>query len=248
MEFRILGPLEVVDGGRRLTIRRGKERALLVYLLLHANELVPRGRLIDELWNERPPPTAAKILQNAVSHLRKELGEGRLLTRDPGYVLRVDGDELDLDRFERLAKEGRADEALALWRGVPLVELHEEDFAEEARRRLEERRLAVTEDRIDGELSAGRQADLVAELEQLVAAHPLRERLYEQLMLALYRSRRQADALDVYRRAQTTLSDELGLQPGPQLQALERRILTQDPELETTTPPRRPRTHPPRRQ
>jgi YVTN family beta-propeller protein len=239
VEFRILGPLEVIDGGRPLSIRRGKERALLIYLLLHANEVVPSGRLIDELWNERPPTTAAKILQNAVSHLRKELGEGRLVTRDPGYVLHVDAGELDVDRFERLAREGRADEALGLWRGMPLLDLHEEDFADEARRRLEEQRLAVVEDRIDAELAAGHHADVVGELEPLVAAHPLRERLYGQLMLALYRSGRQADALDVYRQARLTLSEELGLQPGPQLQELERRILTHEPGLEGTAAPGR---------
>ena len=113
MEFRILGPLEVVDDGRPVSIRRGKEQALLIFLLLHPNEVVSSGRLIDALWDERPPPTASKILQNAVSHVRKELGEGRLLTRDPGYVLRVEKGELDVQRFEELAKEGRVEEALA---------------------------------------------------------------------------------------------------------------------------------------
>src|SRR6266508_1889859 len=136
MEFRILGPLEVIDGGRPLAIRRGKEQALLAYMLLHANELVPSGRLIDVLWDERPPPTASKILQNAVSHLRRQLGDGRLLTRGPGYLLRVDEGELDVQRFERLAKEGRSEEALALWRGTPLLGLGDERFADDARRRL----------------------------------------------------------------------------------------------------------------
>jgi DNA-binding SARP family transcriptional activator len=118
MEFRIIGPLEVVNDGRPVSIRRGKEQALLAYLLLHPNEVVPSDRLIDALWDERPPPTASKILQNAVSHLRRELGENRLLTRDPGYVLRVEKGELDVQRFEQLAKEGRGDDALALWRGT----------------------------------------------------------------------------------------------------------------------------------
>jgi DNA-binding SARP family transcriptional activator/DNA-binding beta-propeller fold protein YncE len=231
MEFRILGPLEVFDDGRPVSIRRGKEQALLAYLLLHANEVVPSGRLIDALWDERPPPTASKILQNAVSHLRKELGDGRLLTRDPGYVLRVEKDELDVQRFEQLAKEGRGAEALALWRGTPLLDLKDERFADDARRRLEEQRLAVLEDRIDDDLAAGKHAELVPELELLVGEHPLRDRLQGQLMRALYGAGRQADALEAYRQARRTLSQELGLEPGPQLQELERKILTQDPAL-----------------
>jgi DNA-binding SARP family transcriptional activator/DNA-binding beta-propeller fold protein YncE len=240
MEFRILGPLEVLDDGRPLSIRRGKEQALLVYLLLHANEVIPSRRLIDELWGERPPATAAKILQNAVSHLRKQLGEGRLATRDPGYVFHLEDDELDLRRFERLAREGRGEEALALWRGPPLVDLQEERFADEARRRLEEQRLVVLEDRIDADLAAGHHGGLVPELEELVAKHPLRERLHGQLMLALYRAGRQADALEVYRRARRTLDEELGLEPGPALQELERRILKQDADLRAPARTERP--------
>ncbi len=156
MEFRILGPLEVLDGGRPLAIRRGKEHALLAYLLLHANEVVPSGRLIDVLWDERPPPTASKILQNAVSHLRRELGDGRLLTREPGYLLRVEAAELDALEFERLAKAGRPGEALALWRGPPLLELQDERFIDDARRHFEELRLGALEDRIGEDLAAGR--------------------------------------------------------------------------------------------
>ena len=239
MEFLILGPLEVVDDGRPISIRRGKEQALLAYLLLHANEVVPSGTLIDVLWDERPPTTASKILQNGVSHLRKQLGDGRLETRDRGYLLRVEKDELDLERFERLAREGRETEALALWRGTPLLDLRDERFADEARRRLEEQRLAVIEDRVDADLSAGRNADLIPELEALVSENPLRERPVGQLMLALYRAGRQSDALEAYQRARRRLSEELGLEPGPQLQELERRILTHDPEL--AGPPSRPR-------
>jgi YVTN family beta-propeller protein len=231
MEFRILGPLEVLEGGRPLAIRRGKDQALLAYLLLHANEVVSSSRLIDVLWDERPPPTAPKALQNAVSSLRRQLGEGRLVTRDPGYVLRVEPGELDLARFEKLAREGRADEALELWRGPPLLELHEERFADDARRRLDEQRLAVLEARIDADLGAGRSSGIIPELEELVREHPLRERLYGQLMLALYRAGRQADALETFRRARRTLSEEVGLEPGPQLQDLERRVLQQDPTL-----------------
>jgi YVTN family beta-propeller protein len=241
MEFRILGPLEVVEDGRPVSIRRGKEQALLAYLLLHANEVVPSGRLIDALWDERPPPTASKILQNAVSHLRKELGDGRLLTRNPGYVLRVEKDELDVQRFEQLAKEGRGKEALALWRGTPLLDLTDERFADDARRHLEEQRLAVLEDRIEDDLAAGRHDELVPQLEQLAGEHPLRERLQGQLMRALYGAGRQADALEAYRQARKTLSQELGLEPGPQLQELERKILTQDPELAPGTRTRRER-------
>jgi DNA-binding SARP family transcriptional activator/streptogramin lyase len=245
VEFRILGPLEVVEDGRPISIRRGKEQALLAYLLLHANEVVPSGTLIDVLWDERPPPTASKILQNGVSHLRKQLGNGRLETKDPGYLLRVEKDELDLERFERLAREGREAEALALWRGTPLLDLREERFADEARRRLEEQRLAVIEDRVDADLAAGRHADLIPELEALVSANPLRERPVGQLMVALYRAGRQSDALDAYQRARRRLSEELGLEPGPQLQEIERRILTHDPEL--AGPPSRPRSTAPQR-
>ena len=228
MEFRILGPLEVADDGRAVAIRRGKEQALLAYLLLHANEVVPSGRLIDVLWDGRPPPTASKILHNAVSHLRRDLGDGRLLTRDPGYVLRVERGELDALEFERLAKEGRSEEALALWRGLPLVDLQNEAFADDARRRYEELRLGAIEDRIDDDLAAGRHAEVIPELEQLIQEHPLRERLRGQLMLALYGAGRQADALEAYRAARRTLSDELGLEPGRELQELERKILKQE--------------------
>jgi DNA-binding SARP family transcriptional activator/streptogramin lyase len=239
MEFRILGPLEVVEDGRPVSIRRGKDQALLAYLLLHANEVVPSGTLIDVLWDERPPPTASKILQNAVSHVRKQLGDGRLVTSGPGYVLRVGEDELDLHRFERLAREGRGEEALALWRGTPLLDLREERFADEARRRLEDQRLAVLEDRVDENLGAGKAAELVPELEELVAANPLRERLAGQLMLALYRAGRQGDALEAYQQARRTLNGELGLEPGPQLQELERRVLQHDPALTGPAPPAR---------
>jgi DNA-binding SARP family transcriptional activator/DNA-binding beta-propeller fold protein YncE len=231
VEFRILGPLEIVTDEGPVTLHRGKEQALLAYLLLHPNQLLPSERLIDELWNEHPPPTAPKILQNAVSQLRKALGEGRIETRPPGYVFRLADGELDVQRFEQLARDGRNRDALTLWRGPPLVDLREERFADDARRRLDELRLAVLEGRIDEDIEAGRGAQLVPELESLVAQHPLREHMHGQLMRALYAAGRQADALEAYRRAHRTLSDELGLEPGPQLQALERSILTQDPAL-----------------
>jgi DNA-binding SARP family transcriptional activator/streptogramin lyase len=228
MEFRILGPLEVADDGRPVAIRRGKEQALLAYLLLHANEVVPSARLIDALWDERPPATASKVLHNAVSHLRRELGDGRLVTRDPGYLLRVEKGELDALEFERLVKEGRTAEALGLWRGPPLLELQNERFVDDARRHLEELRLGVLEDRIDEDLAAGRHAELIPELERLINEHPLRERPRGQLMRALYGAGRQADALEAYRQARRTLSEELGLEPGPELQELERKILNQE--------------------
>jgi DNA-binding SARP family transcriptional activator/streptogramin lyase len=231
VEFRILGPLEVVGADGPVVLHRGKEQALLAYMLLHANEVLPSDVLIDALWDERPPATAPKILQNAVSQLRRALGDGRIETRPPGYVFHLQPDELDVDRFETLARDGRPAEALALWRGPPLPELREERFADDARRRLDEERLAVLESRIDHDLAAGRHAELVPELEQLVARHPLRERMHGQLMRALYASGRQADALDAYRRARRTLDEELGLQPGPELQELERKILTQDADL-----------------
>jgi YVTN family beta-propeller protein len=239
VEFRVLGPLEVVGDHGPIALHRGKEQALLAFMLLHADEVLPSDRLIDELWGERPPATAPKILQNTVSHLRRALGDGRIETRPPGYVFHLEPEELDLQRFERLAAEGRNDEALALWRGPPLIELREERFADDARRRLEEKRLAVLENRIDGDLGAGRGAQLVPELEQLVAEHPLRERMHGQLMRGLYASGRQADALEAYRRARRTLDEELGLTPGPELQELERKILQQDPELSRAAPPPR---------
>jgi DNA-binding SARP family transcriptional activator len=243
MQFRILGPLEIAGEHGPITLHRGKEQALLSFMLLHPNELLPSDRLIDELWDGRPPATAAKILQNAVSQLRKALGDGRLDTCPPGYVFHLQPGELDLQRFEELARDGRSEEALALWRGPPLVDLREERFADDARRRLEDERLAVLEDRIDTDLAAGRNAQLVPELERLVAEHPLRERMHAQLMRALYASGRQADALDAYRRARRALSEELGLEPGPELQELERKILQQDPELA----PRRRRQAPAQR-
>jgi len=248
MEFRILGPLEVVGEHGPITLHRGKEQALLSFMLLHPNQVLPSERLIDELWDGRPPATAPKILQNAVSQLRKSLGGGRLETRAPGYVFHLQPGELDLDGFERLAKEGRHEEALALWRGTPLLDLREERFADDARRRLEEQRLAVLDDRIDADLGAGQHAQLVPELEQLAAEHPLRERLHGQLMRALYGARRQGDALEAYRRARRTLNEELGLEPGPEMQELQRRILQQDPQLAAPLPSRtRPSARPRRR-
>ncbi len=245
LEFRILGPLEVVEHDRLLVLGGHKQRALLVILLLHRGEVVSTDRLSDELWGERPPASAAKTVQAYVSNLRRALGAGVLATRGHGYVLETARGQLDVDRFEALVDSGRAAlregdagraserlrEALAWWRGPPLADFAYEPFAQAEAARLEEERLAALEDRIDADLALGRHAALVGELEALVRGHPLRERLQGQLMLALYRSGRQADALDRYQEARRRLTDELGIEPGPELQELERAILNQDPEL-----------------
>src|SRR5215211_1034019 len=246
MEYRILGPLEVRVGDRPVELRGARQRELLAVLLLHPNEIVASDRLIDELWPGDPPSTAAKINQNSVSQLRKLLEPDVLVTRSPGYVLRVEPGELDANRFERMVEESRAElaagaatearerlrAALALWRGPALVDFTDAPFARVEAARLEELRLAATEDRIEAELALGSHADLVAELESLAAQHPLRERLRGQLMVALYRSGRQAEALRVYHETREILVEELGLEPGPALQRLERAVLVQDPALE----------------
>jgi YVTN family beta-propeller protein len=241
MEFRILGPLEVEDDGRLLKLGGAKQRAVLALLVLHANDVVPRERLIDELWGGEPPDTARTALQVHVSQLRKLLGSDRIETRSPGYALRLEPGELDLERFQSLVAQARGLEpaaaagslrqALSMWQGPPLAELEGLPFARRERLRLEELHLAVFEARIEADLGLGRHAQLVAELEQLVADNPLRERLRGQLMLALYRSGRQAEALEAYRQGQRLLADELGLEPGEELRRLEKAILAQDPEL-----------------
>lgn len=245
MEFRILGPVEVKLDGSVVALGGRKQRALLALLLLHANEVVSRDRLIEALWGERPPPSVHQSLDSYVSRLRGALGQERLVRRPPGYVLVVDPDELDLARFEALVAAGRdarahgdaADasstlrDALALWRGHALADILYEPFATVEAERLEERRLAALEERIDADLAAGQGRELVPELEALVQAHPLRERLLGQLMLALYRGGRHGDALAVLQSARQHLAGELGLEPGPPLRELERRILRHDPEL-----------------
>ena len=242
MEFRLLGSLDVAERDRSLPLGGSKQRALLADLLLHANAVVPVERLIDDLWGASPPATVAKSVQVYVSRLRKQLGDGRLVTRPPGYVLRVDPLELDVARFEALVTRARGAEpevaaarlreALALWRGPPLADLAYEPFAQAEIARLEELRLAALEQRIDAELATGRHAELVGELEALAAEHPLREGLRGRLMLALYRSGRQAEALEVYRRTRRALVDELGVEPSRRLQELERAILAQAPSLD----------------
>src|SRR5215218_5632443 len=244
MKFRILGPVEVELDGPLVSTKGRKPRALLGLLLLHRNEPVAPEQLIDDLWGESAPATAANTLQVYVSQVRK-LVVDRLKTEGGAYRLRVEPDELDADRFERLAGEGTAalgrksygeaaellTEALALWRGPALADLRYDSFAQGEIVRLEELRLAALEDRIEAELGLGRQDQLIGELESLVAEHPTRERLRTLLMLALYRTGRQADALEAYRQAREALLEELGLEPGPELRDLEQAILRQDEAL-----------------
>jgi DNA-binding SARP family transcriptional activator len=242
LEFRILGPIEVRSNGEALSLGGPKQRALLALLLVDAGRAVSTDRLIDALWGEHPPKTAATSLQNFVSQLRKLLGPDVLVTKPPGYLLRVDPSRLDVARAQALAAEARSAaldkraaklrEALALWRGPPLGEFAFEAFAQSEIGRLEELRLTVLEERIDADLEAGRHADVVGELEALVAENPLRERFREQLMLALYRSGRQAEALEAFQQGRRVLVEELGIDPSPRLQQLHGAILRQESALE----------------
>ena len=254
LTFSLLGPLEVAAAGDPLPLRGRRERALLAYLLLHVNEVVSRDRLVDFLWGERPPETAANALQVAVHGLRRLLGPDRIETRGAGYRLRVEPGELDLTRFrelvERAHSQGPVDaaatlrEALALWRGEPLADVAGPAFVRDEADRLKDLRLTALEARIDADLAAGRDADLVPELEELIAEEPFRERLRAQLITALYRSGRQADALAAYQAARRTLADELGIDPSPELQELERAVLRHDPSLAPPAPqPARPPTN-----
>jgi DNA-binding SARP family transcriptional activator len=248
MEYRILGPLEVLEEGHPLALGRSKERAVLAVLLLHANELVSRERLIDELWGVSPPPTARKAVNVYVSKLRKALGGNGLdpiATAEGGYRLRVNGDLLDAvqartlvaDAHERMAGGDTAaasrllHEALALWRGPTLAGLQLESFGRDEVAQLDELRLTALLDRIDCDLAQGRHERVLGELQLLVREHPLRERLRGQLMLALYRAERQADALQAYRDARHALIDELGIEPSESLQRLHQAILRHEPSL-----------------
>jgi YVTN family beta-propeller protein len=252
MRFCVLGPLAVEADGRAIAVGGGRQRALLALLLVHAGEVVSRDRLIEELWAGESPASASQSLDAYLSRLRRalrEAGAGDVLrTRAPGYVL--EAGDTDVARFEALTAEGRAAlaagdprraaallrEGLALWRGSAYGEVADEPWARAEVGRLEDLRLAATELRVDADLAAGRHDELVPELEHLVARHPARERLVAQLMLALYRSGRQADALAAYRAARRTLVDELGLEPGPELRRLEHAVLAQDPALELRRP------------
>ena len=252
LEFLILGPVEVRTDGRPVPVHGFRQRALLAMLLVHANEVVSSGRLLDELWGA-DPGTDTAVLRVRISQLRKALraaGGGELLqTRPPGYVLQVDRDRLDLGRHERLATEAglvlehdparaaaRLREALRLWRGPPLADFAYEPFAQTTIGRLEELRLTTVEKWIDAELASGREREMVAELRSLVAGHPLRERFRAQLMLALYRAGRQAEALEAYQQARSLLVEELGIEPAPALQELHRAVLAHDSSLERRPP------------
>jgi DNA-binding SARP family transcriptional activator/class 3 adenylate cyclase len=256
MEFRILGPLAVLDGDQRLLpLPAGRARALLALLVMHPGEVVSADRLIDELWGEHPPKTAATMMHGFVSRLRKTLEPGRrgdtapqvLQTVPPGYRLAVPAGDVDANRFERLLDRARGAEpparsqllveALGLWRGPALADFTYEPFAQRAIETLEDLRLVALEERIDADLALGRHGDLVGELQALVAAQPLRERPRGQLMLALYRAGRQADALACYQQARGTLVEELGIEPGRALRDLQQAILRQDPSLDGPPPP-----------
>src|SRR5438067_8336654 len=259
MEFRILGPLEFSEDGRPVSLGGPKQRALLALLLLNANRVVSSERLLDELWGDKPPASGLTALQGRVSQLRRALeqpggdteGGSMLATRAPGYVLRLDEGRLDAHRFERLLADGkealaRGDparavaslrEALALWRGPALADVALEPFVQGEIARLEELRLVALETRIEADLALGHHGDLVAELEALAAQHPHREELRGQLMLALYRSGRQAEALEAYRDGRRLLVETLGLEPAEALRRLEAAILRQDPALDLPARP-----------
>ena len=250
VEFGVLGPLEVTAGGQSLALAGARTRAVLALLLVHANQVVSSDRLLEELWPGQPADRATDSLQVRLSELRKALrsaGEAdRLATRSPGYLLRVEPGELDALRFGQLAAEGHAalaagdaataaqrfDQALGLWRGPALAGFDAVPSARAEAGRLEEQRLAALESRAEALLAGGRHRDLIAELESLTAAHPLRERFWSLRMLALYRAGRQADALHAYRELRDILVAELAIEPGPELRELHERILRQDPALD----------------
>src|SRR5262249_38866617 len=250
IDYRLLGTIEAGVNGHVLDIGGQKQRALLAILLLSANKPVSRDVLVDRLWGQHPPAGAQHTLEVYVSRLRKALepaaGCPVVLTRPGAYLLRATGEHIDVRRFERLARDGRralaanapgqaaADlrEALALWRGEPLADISHEHFAQPEIARLEELRASVLEDRMEADIVLGRHEDVVGELGVLVAAHPLRERLYQLLMIALYRCGRQAEALAVYQSARSVLVQELGIEPNPGLQQVERAILEQDASLD----------------
>jgi DNA-binding SARP family transcriptional activator/class 3 adenylate cyclase len=258
LEFRILGPLEVVNDGRILPLGGSQERALLALLLLSANRVVSAEHLTEDLWGDRPPEGVTQALRVGISRLRKALreigAEGALVTQAPGYLLRIDPEALDAARFEALVAGGRAQagagqheeagatfrEALALWRGPVLADLADAPFARAEAARLEEARLAATEERVDADLSCGRHAELTAELDALTQSHPLRENLWAQRMLALYRSGRQAEALRAYQDLRLLLGEELGIEPSAPLRRLESAILRHEAELDWLQPTRVP--------
>src|SRR5215213_2759372 len=252
MEFAILGPLEVRADGCTVALGGARPRAVFAVLALHANQPVSAERLAVALWGDDVPPSAVKTVQVYIARLRKALGDPDvLLTTPAGYRLRVRPGELDAERFERHVADGRdalaaghaehaaaqLREALELWRGPPLAELASTPFAPAEIARLEEQHLAAIEVRVDADLAAGRHAELIGELQQLTTQHPWRERLHAQLMLALYRSGRQADALEAYRHAREVFVGQLGIEPGAELHDLHEAILAHEPSIAAPTPP-----------
>jgi DNA-binding SARP family transcriptional activator len=245
VQFRVLGLLEVSDGGRPVSLPRGKESALLGLLLVHANEALGSERLIEELWPRDRPTNAAKTLQIYVSRLRARLGHERIRTTPAGYLVVAQPEEFDVAVFARLTADGRQrlesgdvdsaetllSEALGLWRGEAFADFRLDEFAQPEIRRLEELRRSVVADRAEARIALGRPEEVVAELEALVQEYPLWERPRRQLMLALYQTGRQAEALALYRSTRSLFADELGLEPSAELQSLERAILNQAPEL-----------------
>src|SRR3954447_11049591 len=255
MEFGILGPLDVRADGRTVALGGARPRAVLAVLALHPNRPVSAERLAVALWGEDAPPSAVKTVQVYVARVRKALDDPDVLVTTPaGYTLRVQPGELDAERFERQVENGRqalaaghgeraAAElraALELWRGPPLAELASAPFAPAEIARLEEQHLAALELRVEADLAAGDHAELIGELQQLTTQHPWRERLHAQRMLALYRSGRQADALEAYRHAREVLVEQLGLEPGAELHNLHEAILAHDPALDATPETARP--------
>ena len=239
IEFRILGQFAVLRDHRPLSIQGAKERAALAILLLNAGQVVSADHMIDALWESEAPATARNSLHVRIAALRKALGSDRIETRSPGYVVHVQPGELDLERFEHLILRGRGEdlrEALALWSGSPLADFARERWATSAIARLEEMRLLALERLADIDLELGRHAELVGQLEAELVDHPFRERLRAQLMLALYRSGRQADALAAYRSGRAAMVEQLGIEPYPAMQELERAILRQDPALDLGQP------------
>jgi len=251
MDVRLLGPIEASLDGRPIALGPGKQRAVLAMLALECGRTVSADRLAEGLWGERAPPSAPKMVQLYVSHLRRLLdGDGaEILTRGRGYELRLADGAVDVLRFEQLLDEARPRDALALWRGAALADVADEPFAAAEIRRLDELRVRAVEEAIDADLTAGLHSELIGELDALVAAHPLREKLHAQRILALYRSGRQSEALEAYADARTGLVDQIGVEPGPELRRLQEAVLAQDPALELAAPPEppAPARPPPRR-
>jgi DNA-binding SARP family transcriptional activator len=249
VRYRLLGPVAALVDGRTVDLGGPRQRGVLVVLLTQAGSVVPASRIVDAVWGDEPPASAANLLQRSISQLRKAVGRDAIETRGDGYVLRLELDALDLHVFERLARAGTVAlhdgrhaeaagvlrEALGLWHGTALADLADQPFLEHEGARLEEMRVLARERTVEADLGCGRHADALAEAEELVRAHPLRERPRELLMRALYGTGRQAEALEVYRRTRATFVDELGIEPGPVLRALEQAILRHDASLATSS-------------